>query len=133
MSRFVKAETERVDLGDGDFVVIRSRFKAADRMAITDATLKIAPRSESARTVGTNGNAAGADVEMQWLVGSNMLATVCVGIVEWGGPGFIEDDGSVRPVTEENIRELDDDTFQTILKALQERNPRPSAAATASP
>jgi hypothetical protein len=45
-------------------------------------------------------------------------------LVEWGGPGFTDDNGKVEPINEENVGGLDEETSTYILRKIRIRNPR---------
>lgn len=114
--------TERVDLGDGDWVVVKTRRLLGDRTAIDTASIQ--------RAV----NAGSGNVELRLDVGAATLTVLQRMIVSWGGPGFCRvdhSDGSSHveggvgpdgaqtscrplPITPEVLDHLDDEVAQLV-------------------
>lgn len=134
MSRFVKRITERVDLGDGDWVEIRTRFTYGDRMALQEKLLGLSKESDAVRM-----NTSGEVVEDTTLhLAAANLEVLARAIVAWGGPGFcaLEHDHASgctpRPITAENIEALDE-TGERILDEIERRRVKRTADFTKPP
>lgn len=114
-SRFVKLTTERIDLGAGDWVEMRTRLSYGDRAAIEEKLLGPTSTSNASTLQARDLQIAAANVEL-------LLRTV----VAWGGPGFCglehphDGDHVAASVNEEQIRALDA-TAERILAELQNR------------
>jgi len=122
MSNFVKPETERLDIGGGDYIVVKKRLNVREAR-------KIMARQMKPMSIGEKPQ---LDYEQ---VG---IAQVSVYLLEWGGPGFTED-GRTVPYTEGALDDLDPDVFARIFKAVEghianeERAEKNGTSETASP
>src|SRR5215471_528453 len=122
MSNFVKPETERLEIGGGDYIVVKKRLNVREARRVMARQMKPMAIGERPQL----------DYEQ---VG---LAQVSVYLLEWGGPGFTEN-GKTVPYTEAALDDLDPDVFARLFKAVQghieneERAEKNSASETASP
>lgn len=117
MSRFVKDDTDAIELGDGDIVHIRRRMSYAQTRALGSLV-------------------AGKD---QISASSEYLVAVLEqNIVRWEGPGFQNGTGPV-PVTRAAIDALDPDVGSRLVNEIALRNglnpndPLAKTAANSSP
>jgi len=137
MSRFVTRSSERLDLGDGDWVDLVTRLTYGDRAALEQKLL-------GGRTDRTGRlELTGRELEIR----DANLELLRLSIFAWGGPGFCAEaahphaeECHARPITVENIAALDE-TAERILSEIQRRQvratpdftkPLPSAAAAQS-
>lgn len=125
MSRFVKRVTERIDLGDGDWVEIRTRFTYGDRLALQEKLLGLSKEPDVVRMNASTGEVVEESSPLH-LAAAN-LEVLARAIVAWGGPGFCALDEhdhasgcTPRPITPENIEALDE-TGERILDEIDRR------------
>ena len=117
-SRFVNGPViSRIDLGEGDWVDIRTRLTFGDRQAIQEKLLALSRTAEGRIEDGQ---------ELVHLLEANVEALMRA-IVAWGGPGFCvqpehphASECEPRPVTAVNIEALDE-TGERILREVQQR------------
>jgi hypothetical protein len=117
VSRFVQRATERLDLGGGDWVDLRTRITFGERNLIQAKALGPPPLDSEGRIDPSKRelDLGAANVELMRLV-----------IATWGGPGFCsqehphEGECQPKPITAENIVELDE-TAEKILTEIGRR------------
>lgn len=131
----------RFDLGDGDWVDLKSRFRVRDRGAINKAII------EGEITTTSVAGADGRRVQVVKLgelaLDATSIATMVQGVIRWGGPGFcvvnhdrpdapthaeVDDSGGpcrVRPMTVEALGNMDDVTGMLIVAKINDLNPSP--------
>ena len=129
MTRFVSKQTERVDLGDGDWVHLR-QLNYGDRRAIEGALVSARIRDNTIFMNKVPDNLAG-NVELLYR-----------SLAGWGGPGFgcsctdlpHAPSCGVAPITHENIEQLDTtgDRLLGIIAARQEAQALPKVPSTNS-
>lgn len=151
MSRFVrKTEPIRIDLGDGDWVDLKSRFSMGDRAAINQSIVEGGVRSYKSVDKLTGEETERSEMGQMQLGASN-IATMERGIIAWGGPGFCrsaedhEKKGSTHydddenngckpiPINWKNLLDLDDPTGSKIIEEISKRNVQPSKEESANP
>lgn len=62
-----------------------------------------------------------------------LLAVLEIGIVDWKGPGFEDENGKVLPRSSENLNDLNPEVADQIIAALVERNPTTGVSADKDP
>ncbi len=145
MRRILKGDqtpTARLDVGEGDWVVFKTRLSLSDRDFINAAMTERYVQNTLLSQVGgqrSNGAAfkqVGPDIDLS----RTNTVTLLRALVEWGGPGFcVVDHGKGgpehntetqkkcvhMPITEANVAGLDEETAQLILNEIGSRNPAP--------
>lgn len=129
LSRFVKKDTARVDLGEGDWAILRY-LTYGDRRAVEAAITNVHMEGSFLVQNTHEVNSEKAHVEM--------LRRAIVG---WGGPGFGCDCGAqdlphkagcaVVPITPETVSQLNS-TGDILLEKVQERQDEASPKAPSS-
>lgn len=125
MSRFVKPEIERMDLGGGDWVDLRLRLAYGARRGIEGKLLGPLAVKYADRGPDDPEPTGALDIE------AGNVELLLRAIVAWGGPGFcslIDHDAggshegacAPQPITAENIAQLDE-TGDRVLNWLQPR------------
>lgn len=110
-NRFVKPESHRLDLSDGDWVEVKKRLGILDDKRIESALVRSA---QSARgLVGANVNAK--DVEIRLDTSEAYMTKLKTYILDWS---FEDERGKRVPVTESAIEALDPETAQEIVEEL---------------
>jgi hypothetical protein len=102
MSRFVKGDTDPIDLGDGDIVHICRKMSYGQQRAL--AALMMPGRDQTASA-------------SEYLV-----AVLLQNILRWEGPGFQNGTGPVA-VSRESIDALDPDVGTRLINEIAARNP----------
>lgn len=112
-NRFVKPESHRLTLSEGDWVEVKKRLGILDDKRIESALVRSA---QSARgMIGPNVNAK--DVEIRLDTSEAYMTKLKTYILDWS----LEDEKGKRvPVTESAIEALDPDTAEEIVTALNE-------------
>lgn len=135
--------TKRVELGDGDYVVIK-KLTAYDRSLINGAVVtgKI--------TIGGTGKPGEPNAQQMEAgtlnVGASAIQTLIQGVVAWGGPAFCvedHDDPDIRleadhqhtplPVTPELLQGMFDEYSEKIVAAIDQWSPNPTLARSGQP
>jgi len=118
VSRFVQRAVERFELGDGDWVDLRTRVTFGERNLIQAKLLGPRPIDSAGRI-----NPAGGEVDLN-AANLELMRLVIAG---WGGAGFCARDDhphdgecQARPITIENIVALDE-TADRILAEIGRR------------
>ena len=102
-SNFVQNDVDRLELSDGDFVVVKRELNLEEERRIM---------ARMAKTVK-----AGEKLELNLeQVG---IAEVLEYIVEWGGPGFQDSNGRLVPFSAATLRNIRTDKFREITDALE--------------
>lgn len=116
MKRIVKSKdvpTFRIDLPESeDWVEAKTMLRLAERDRMNAGLVKTEINEE------TDEATPAIDTSR-----ANVLRLMAY-LVDWGGPGFMDDNGKVEPITEENVGGLDEETSTYILRKIRIRNPR---------
>jgi hypothetical protein len=100
MSRFVKDETDAIDLGGGDSIQIRRRMSYGQQRALSSLM-------------------AGKDQAV--ATSEYLVAVLEQNIVRWDGPGFQNGSGPV-PITRQAIDSLDPEVAARLINEIAVRN-----------
>lgn len=131
----------RFDLGEGDWVDLKSRFRVRDRGAINSAIIN--GEITSSNVVGADGKRTQVVKLGELALDATSIAWMAQGVIRWGGPGFcsidhdtpgapthaeVEDSAGpcrAQPMTVEALGNMDDVTGMRIVAELQRLNPEP--------
>jgi hypothetical protein len=109
-NRFVKPETVRLSISDGDWIEVKKRLTAGEY------------RERLAREyVHSDDNRLRADLRQQGI------ALVVSYVVDWS----FTDDGRLVPFSEDALKSVDVDTFREILQAVEAHDDADDAARSA--
>jgi len=118
MGYFVYDETDRIKLGDEDWVDIKRRMSYGDQQKLVAAYMQLQQRINPSKFAEKNM----PDVEVDLQTGNIML--LLINIKAWS---LKDKDGEPAPVNEEFIRQLDISTANKIIEAINKRNLSPKA------
>jgi hypothetical protein len=134
-------EAVRFDLGEGDWVDLKSRFRVRDRGAINKAIIEGEVTTTS--VAGVDGKRVQVVKLGELALDATSIATMVQGVIRWGGPGFcvvnhdrpgapthaeVEDQTGpcrIRPMTVEALGNMDDVTGMRIVAKINDLNPEP--------
>jgi hypothetical protein len=105
MSRFEKTDSVRYPLGSEDFVMIRRRLSGAEKRRMHASAFTDLSGAKGDTQIGVDFSALG-------------LARVYAYLTDWGGPGFLGEDGKTVKCTREAIDALDEDTLKAITEVI---------------
>lgn len=109
MGHFIGEETERLDLGAGEWVDIKKRMNWGDQQRLVASYMKL-----------QTGQSVTPQVDVSLETGNMTL--MVINIKGWN----LKDDANKDvPVTSDAIASLDIETATKILNAINERNPAP--------
>ncbi len=130
MGHIVFEETDKIDLGEGDWVEIKRRMSYGDHDDQARAQMKIQINAQRLRALqGRNTEvtedemASMSDIELS----TGKLELLAINIKGWNLKGL---DGQVLPVNRDTIRMLDDDTARLILAEIAARNTKKKVGTT---
>jgi len=102
-SNFVGNKTDKLDLSDGDYIVVKRELNLEEERRIYIRQVKTA----------VAGQKPILDLEQ---VG---ISEALEYIVEWGGPGFQDDNGRTVPFSETAVKNIRSSKFKEITTALE--------------
>ncbi len=119
MTRFVTADTDPIDIGEGDTVHIRRRMSYGQQRALSVLLTDKDPRAG---------------------LSEYLVAILQQNIVRWEGPGF-DAGGTPKVISRESLDELDPSIANRLLDEINQRNggkrdgldPTPSATSSSPP
>ena len=108
---FYEGETDRLDLGDGEWAEIKLRMTYGDQQRVTGQYIKL--QSRIAR-----GTAEDADASIEMETGQ--LALLEANIVDWS---LKDGKGAKLSITRDSLRRLWPEVAQSLLAEIGKRNP----------
>ena len=109
-NRFVKPDTVRLSISDGDWLEVKKRLTAGEY------------RERLAREY-----VQGDDQKLRADLRQSGIALIVAYVVDW----LLTDDGRVVPFSEDALRAVDIDTFREILRAVEAHDEADEAARSA--
>lgn len=109
-NRFVKPDTVRLSISDGDWLEVKKRLTAGEY------------RERLAREY-----VQGDDQKLRADLRQSGIALIVAYVVDWS----LTDDGRVVPFSEDALRAVDIDTFREILRAVEAHDEADEAARSA--
>jgi len=114
MGHFVYEEVDRIKLGDEDWVDVKRRMSYGDHQKLVAAYMQLQQQLKPGQVKNV------PNVEVNLQTGNIML--LLINIKAWS---LKDKDGKIAPVNEEFIRQLDINTADKIIEAINKRNPSP--------
>lgn len=122
---FASTESHRIELAPDAWVDIKSEMSVADRDELGTRLLQGSAASRPAanraeRRRRRNGDGDDDEVIDAASFRVNTVALLHINILDWS---FCAEDGTKLPITEKNVSSLKPHVAQTLLTAINERNP----------
>lgn len=114
-SNFVRNDVDKLDLNDGDFIVVKRELNLEEDRRVLAKTTKSAIAGEKVQ------------IDLETLG----IAKAIEYIEEWGGPGFLDDTGKVVPFSPTTLNNLRPEKFKEISDAIDAHEEKQHAARVA--
>lgn len=108
-NRFVRADTTRLDLSDGDWIEVKTELNYGEHLRINRASLQ---------SVGMNAGEGGDDGKFTFRLDpfTQQQRRLEIYLTDWS---FRDEDDKPVPLTRSTIEALDDDTAAEIVTAIE--------------
>lgn len=111
MSRFVKPETVRIAISEGDWIDVKKELSVGERKRMQAAAFQ-----SVSNVPGITTDVEDADPKLNIDWGSLSIARVCEYLVAWS---FVDDDGKGVAISRSSVEALNEETFDEIDDAIK--------------